>query len=84
MLLAYWLIADAERLKQRCIVRLASRERREAMDRGEVASSFAALTNASANEADFYLEAANYDLDRAVEMFYGALQHPSNYCDTRV
>lgn len=41
------------------------------MDLQEIASSFAALTNASNNEAEFYLEAANYDLDRAVEMFYG-------------
>ena len=45
------------------------------MNRNEVASSFAALTNASNNEAEFYLEAANYDLDRAVEMFYGECTH---------
>ncbi len=42
------------------------------MDRNEVVSQFVSLTNCSDNEASFYLEAANYDLDRAVAMFYGA------------
>ncbi len=42
------------------------------MDRNEVVSQFVSLTNCSDTEASFYLEAANYDLDRAVAMFYGA------------
>ena len=41
------------------------------MNRSEVLSQFVSLTNCSDNEASFYLEAANYDLDRAVAMFYG-------------
>lgn len=42
------------------------------MDPNEVVSQFVSLTNCSDSEASFYLEAANYDLDRAVAMFYGA------------
>jgi len=42
------------------------------MDRNEVVSQFVSLTNCSDTEASFYLEATNYDLDRAVAMFYGA------------
>lgn len=51
------------------------------MDRNEVVSQFVSLTNCSDTEASFYLEAANYNLDRAVAMFYDqapqALQHRS-------
>ena len=41
------------------------------MDQADVASQFVSLTSCSEIEASFYLEAANYDLDRAVAMFYG-------------
>ena len=44
-----------------------------AMDRSEVMSQFISLTNCTDNEASFYLEAANFDVDRAVAMFYGKL-----------
>lgn len=43
------------------------------MDRSGVISQMISLTNCSDSEAAFYLEAANYDLDRAVAMFYGGL-----------
>ena len=45
-----------------------------AMDQAAVVSQFVALTNCTEAEASFYLEAANYDLDRAVAMFFGKLQ----------
>ena len=41
------------------------------MDRSAITAEFASLTNCSDAEAAFYLEAANYDLDRAVSMCYG-------------
>ena len=44
------------------------------MDQAAVVSQFVALTNCTEAEASFYLEAANYDLDRAVAMFFGKLQ----------
>ena len=44
------------------------------MDQADVASQFMSLTNCTNTEASFYLEAANYDLDRAVAMFFGEQQ----------
>lgn len=44
------------------------------MDQADVVSQFVALTNCNDTEASFYLEAANYNLDRAVAMFFGKLQ----------
>ena len=41
------------------------------MDRSDVIAQFVSLTNCNDAEAAFYLEAAHYDLDRAVAMFYG-------------
>lgn len=43
------------------------------MDREEINANFMSLTNTSPVEAEFYLGAANYDLDRAVQMYYGPL-----------
>lgn len=45
-----------------------------AMDQADVASQFTSLTNCTDTEASFYLEAANYDLDRAVAMYFGEQQ----------
>lgn len=50
------------------------------MERAEVASQFISLTNCTDTEASFYLEAANYDLDRAVAMFFGEPQAKSIEC----
>lgn len=51
----------------------------DTMDRSDVIAQFVSLTNGSDAEAAFYLEAAHYDLDRAVAMFYdqapSGLQH---------
>ena len=44
------------------------------MDQADVASQFTSLTNCTDTEASFYLEAANYDLDRAVAMYFGEQQ----------
>ena len=44
------------------------------MDQADVASQFMSLTNCTNTEASFYLEAANYDLDRAVAMYFGEQQ----------
>ena len=41
------------------------------MDHDEINANFMSLTNTSPVEAEFYLGAANYDLDRAVQMYYG-------------
>lgn len=41
------------------------------MDRSEIISELKSVTNCSDSEAAFYLEAADYDLGRAVAMFYG-------------
>ena len=38
---------------------------------------FAAITNASPEEAHFFLEANNGHMDRAVQMFYGPRAPPS-------
>lgn len=43
------------------------------MDQADVASQFMSLTNCNEAEASFYLEAADYNLDRAVAMFFGEL-----------
>lgn len=44
------------------------------MDQADVASQFMSLTSCTDTEASFYLEAANYDLDRAVAMYFGEQQ----------
>lgn len=41
------------------------------MDQADSSANFIALTNTGPQEADFYLGAANYDLDRAVQMYFG-------------
>ena len=41
------------------------------MDQAEKISHFVSITACTDSEASFYLEAANYDLDRAVAMYCG-------------
>lgn len=41
---------------------------------------FVSLTNAPEEQAAFFLEATNGNFDRAIEMFYGKISHPSFHC----